>query len=251
MYTVKESSDLAGVTRRTLHHYDKIGLLKPTRVAANGYRCYGDEALARLQQILLYRELGMPLAAISAILGRPDFDPLPALGEHRTALIRQEERLRRLIQTVDQTVQVLKGSQSMEPADLFKGFSDAEEAAYGQQAMHMHDPEIVTASTRRWRSYRPQEKQRIAAEGNAVYRDMIAVMNQDPTSEAVQAIVDRWHTHVQYFWAPSDDQLLALAQGYGSNREFRSRFEATKPGLAAYMGKAVAAYVDRRKQPGP
>jgi DNA-binding transcriptional MerR regulator len=220
-------------------------------VAANGYPYYGNEALLRLQQILLYRELGMPLAGISAILGRPDFDPLPALEEHRRALIRQEERLRRLIETVDQTIQVLKGRQSMEPADLFKGFSEAEEAAYEQQAMHTYDPEIVTASTRRWRSYSPQEKQRIGEEGNAVYRDMIAVMDQDPAAEAVQAIVDRWHTHMQYFWAPSDEQLLALAQVYGSNPEFRKRFEATKPGLAAYMGKAVAVYVDRRKQPGP
>ena len=83
MYTVKQLSKLAGVTPRTLHHYDQIGLLKPSRVGENGYRYYGEESLLRLQQILLYRELDLPLEDIKKIMGRRDFDVLGALRSHR------------------------------------------------------------------------------------------------------------------------------------------------------------------------
>jgi DNA-binding transcriptional MerR regulator len=79
MLTVKKLSRLAGITPRTLHYYDEIGLLKPTRVGENGYRYYGEDALLRLQQILLYRQMDMPLASIQKIMGRRDFDVLSAL----------------------------------------------------------------------------------------------------------------------------------------------------------------------------
>jgi DNA-binding transcriptional MerR regulator len=87
MLTVKQLSKLAGVTPRTLHHYDEIGLLKPTRVGDNGYRYYGDESVLRLQQILFYRELGIPLEDIKRIMGRRDFDVLGALRSHKAPLI--------------------------------------------------------------------------------------------------------------------------------------------------------------------
>lgn len=87
MYTVKQVAELAGVSVRTLHHYDQIGLLKPSQIGANGYRYYDDDALLRLQQILFYRELGLELAQINDVLNRPDFDVLTALKSHRIALI--------------------------------------------------------------------------------------------------------------------------------------------------------------------
>jgi DNA-binding transcriptional MerR regulator len=250
MYTVKQLSDLAGVTPRTLHHYHKIGLLKPTRVADNGYRCYGDEALLRLQQILLYRELDLPLADIRAIMRRHDFDPLPALESHRAALRHRAERLSRLITTVDQSILDLTGSRKMTPKDLFEGFTEYEEEKYSRKAMETYDPAIGAASHKKWKRYSAAEKQRIGAEGHAIYRDMIAVMDRAAVAAEVQAIVRRWHKHMQYFWSPSDLQLLALADGYSSNPEFLEKFEATKAGLAAYMGKAVAVYVSNRKKQG-
>src|SRR3546814_7654577 len=86
MRTVRQGARAAGISVRTLHHYDAIGLLKPGHVGANGYRYYGKEELLRLQQILFYRELGLPLAEIAAVLDDPAFDPLAALREHRAAL---------------------------------------------------------------------------------------------------------------------------------------------------------------------
>src|SRR5512143_2686125 len=104
MFTVKQLSKIAGITPRTLHYYDAIGLLKPSRVGDNGYRYYGEEALLRLQQILLYRELDLPLDHIMEIVGRRDFDVLSALESHRQKLRQRIAQTERLIATVDDTI---------------------------------------------------------------------------------------------------------------------------------------------------
>ena len=123
MLTVKQLSSLAGVTPRTLHHYDQIGLLKPSRVGDNGYRYYGEESVLRLQQILFYRELGIPLEDIKKIMARRDFDVLGALYSHKDALKRQVTRLNNLIHTVDNTIDYLKGKKEMSNKQLFEAFS--------------------------------------------------------------------------------------------------------------------------------
>ncbi|NUQ55782.1 MAG: MerR family transcriptional regulator, partial [Dehalococcoidia bacterium] len=104
VYTVKQLADLAGITVRTLHHYDAIGLLRPSDVGANGYRYYDEAAVFRLQQILLYRELGLELAQIKDVLDSPDFDLAAALRSHRAALEAKLNRMSELIRTVDRTL---------------------------------------------------------------------------------------------------------------------------------------------------
>ena len=127
MFTVKQLSRLAGVTPRTLHHYDAIGLLKPSHVGENGYRYYGDESLLQLQQILFYRELDLPLGDIQKIMGRHDFEALPALEGHKVELGRRIARLQRLIGTVDNTISHLKGQKVMNKKQIFAGFSEEEQ----------------------------------------------------------------------------------------------------------------------------
>src|ERR1700746_3216572 len=101
LYTVKALAKLSGVSVRTLHHYDQIGLLKPACVGANGYRYYGREEMLRLQQILFHRELEFPLEAIAAVLARPDFDRMEALRRHRETLAAKADRYRKLLKTLD------------------------------------------------------------------------------------------------------------------------------------------------------
>ena len=104
LYTIKQLSMLAGISVRTLHYYDEIGLLKPDAIRQNGYRQYGDEAVLKLQQILFYRELDLSLEDIKAMVSRPDFDAVAALEAHRVSLQGRAQRLERLIQTVDDTL---------------------------------------------------------------------------------------------------------------------------------------------------
>jgi DNA-binding transcriptional MerR regulator len=247
MFTVKQLSKMAGVTPRTLHHYDDIGLLKPSRVGDNGYRYYGEESLLRLQQILFYRELDMPLDDIRKIMGRRDFDVQKALESHKESLSKQIERLNRLLGTVDNTIDHLKGKKIMSDNKYFEGFSEEEQEKYALEAEQIYDPESVRESNRKWKSYSKAKKEAIMAEGSAVYKDMIAVMPKGAKSPEAQAIVERWRKHLEYFWTPNLDQLLGLANGYNDDPRFKANFDKMDPRLAEFMRDAVRTYVGNKK----
>ena len=247
MYTVKQLSTLAGVTPRTLHHYDQIDLLKPESVGENGYRYYGETSLLRLQQILFYRELGFSLDLVREMLSRPEFQVVDALEEHREALQGRVRRLERLIQTVDKTIQHLKGETPMSPKGLFEGFSEEQQEEYAKQAEQMYDPETVRESNRKWKSYSAEKKQAILDEGKQIYVDMIATMPKGPASPEAQACVERWRKHMDYFWTPNLDQLLGLATMYGQSPDFKANFDTMHPDLADFMREAVTVYVTARK----
>lgn len=248
MFTVKQLSKMAGVTPRTLHHYDAVGLLKPSRVGDNGYRYYGEDALLRLQQILFYRELDLPLDDIRKIMGRRDFDVLGALEGHKQALCRQVERLNRLLTTVDNTIDHLKGKRIMSEKGLFEGFSEEEQEKYALEAEQLYDPETVRASNRKWKAYPAAKKQQVLAEGKAIYTDLIAAMPKGAASNEVQAIVERWRRHMDYFWTPDLDQLLGLANGYNDDPRFKANFDEMHPKLAGFMREAVKVYVDGKRR---
>jgi MerR family transcriptional regulator, thiopeptide resistance regulator len=247
MFTVKQLSKMAGVTPRTLHHYDDIGLLKPSRVGDNGYRYYGEEALLKLQQILFYRELDFPLEEIRRIMGRRDFDVLGALQSHKEALQNQAARLNRLLATVDNTIQHLKGEKLMSQKGLFEGFSEEEQEKLAQEAEQMYDPETVRESNRKWKSYSAAEKEAILAEGKSIYLDLAGAMSAGAASREAQAVVTRWHKHMQYFWNPNDDQLLGLADLYNNDPRFRENYEKVAPNLSEFMREAVKVYVESKK----
>jgi len=245
MFTVKQISRLAGVTPRTLHHYDAIGLLKPSRVGENGYRYYGDESLLRLQQILFYRELDLPLDEIKKIMGRRDFDVEQALEGHKLELGKRIKRLERLIGTVDNTISHLKGEKEMSIKQVFSGFSEEEQEKYAAEAEKMYDPETVRASNKKWKGYSAEQKKRILDESQQVYEDMIAAIPKGAGSDEAQAIVGRWRKHMDYFWTPNLEQLVGLANGYNDDPRFKANFDAMNPQLAQFMREAVEIYVKK------
>lgn len=244
MYTVKQLSSLAGVSPRTLHYYDEIGLLKPTTVEENGYRRYGEQAVFQLQQILFYKELGLSLDKIREIVGRPDFDLLQALERHKSALRNRQEHLVRLIETVDQTISHLKGKTKMNDQKLFEVFSEDQQKEYEKEAAERW-PETYKESARRWKSYTDAEKKRIGEEGEAVYRDLVAAMDQDPGSEIVQKIVARWHPHLRYFYEPGVELLRGLGHMYVDDLRFAATFAKIHPDLAQFHQQAIDIYCDR------
>lgn len=248
MFTVQELAKMAGITRRTLHYYDEIGLLKPTRIGDNGYRYYGEQALLRLQQILLYRELDLPLENIRTIMGRRDPDVLRALEDHREELVKRIAQMTKLLTTVDDTILYLKGMKKMSGKQFFQGFTDAEQAEYEQEAMTLYDPETVRASNQKWKSYTPADKQRIVDEGNAVFQALFDAMPQGASSLAAQAAVERWRRHIESFWSPNLDQLLGLANMYNEDPRFKANYDKLHPDLAAFMREAVTEYVNAKKK---
>ena len=247
MYTVKALAKLAGVTPRTLHYYDEIGLLKPSQVGDNGYRYYGEEAVLRLQQILLFRKMEVPLDAIKTLMGRADFDTQTALKEHRKQLLQRIGQLNALIQTVDQTLEFLKGERKMSTSQLFHGLSEEQQAEYEKEAMQKYDPDLVRASNRKWKMLSEEEKQRIAEEGNQIYADMAAAMPGGAGSVQAQAGVEHWRKHLNYFWTPNPEQLLGLADLYNDDLRFKTNIDKVAPGLAKFMREAIKVYIERLK----
>ena len=112
-YTVKKIAELSGVSIRTLHFYDEIGLLKPAYHGNQGKRLYEEKELLLLQQILFFRELGFPLKDIQKILRKKDFDQLVTLTSHKQVLMKNLERTKQLIETIEKTIKHLKGKQKM------------------------------------------------------------------------------------------------------------------------------------------
>lgn len=244
LYTVKQLARLAGVTPRTLRHYDAIGLLRPSWVGDNGYRYYDDAAARRLQQVLFYRELGFGLEEIRAVLEAPEFAALPALERHRAALGTRVRRLEQLIHTIDRTVLHLKGEIDMSASELFAGFDEQTQARYEAEAARMYDPQTVQESNRRWKSYSADERARIQAEGGAIYQALAALVDRDPADADVQALVGRWHHHLRAFYEPTPDILRGLGQAYAEQPEFAAFYASLHPGLPRFLSRAIACYVD-------
>jgi len=249
MDSISELAAAAGVTVRTLRYYDKFGLLSPSRHSASGYRLYDESAALRLQQILFYRELGLPLAEIRRLLGAPDFDLLAALESHRAELGKRIARLRALSRTVENTIAYMKGETSMGKAGIFAGFTPEEEEFYSREAEKMYDPEIVRESNRKWKSYGAARQKEILEEGKLLYIDFARAMEENRRLESreVQAIVERWRKNLEHYWKPQLDQLEPLARQYSEDSRFKENIDSIKPGLAEYIGRAVSVYVVNKK----
>lgn len=241
-YTVKQLANIAGVSTRTLHHYDQIGLLTPSSHGQNGYRNYGEEAVLRLQQILFFRELDFSLAEIHTIIDGPEFNIPLALQSHKRALQQKSNRLRHLIQTIDRTILHLNGDMDVEANELFQGFDKAQQERYEQEAAQKFGAAAVKESRQRWDNYSPEQKARIGAEGEAIYHDILGYIEHDPTGPEVQQIVARWHQHIRYFYEPTREVLLGLGQAYAEEPAFVTVYQRMHPDLPDFLREAITHY---------
>lgn len=251
-YTVKTVARLSGVSVRTLHHYDEIGLLKPARMGANGYRYYGREDLLRLQQILFHRELGMPLAAIAALLDDPGFDRVAALRSHRDRLRLQVARGRQLIETIDVTLAALEGAMTMDETKMYLGFAPETQARHEAWLTERYGGEMEDRVA--------QSKSGLAAMGASAAQDLVAQgealeaafaralqAGAPAGSEATQALARSWCDWIARAWnrAPDRAAFEGLSRLYEDHPEFRARYEARCAGLTEYLGAALRAFAER------
>lgn len=250
--TVKQLAVLSGVTVRTLHHYDEIGLLKPTTVAANGYRLYGQEAWLRLQDILLHRELGVPLAGIARILDSQGPDRVAALQRHRETLARERERFGALIATIDRTIESLEDRRPMIPDDLYKGVSPEKQAEYEATLVETWGPrvrdDIALAKAGQARSG-PQGQAQAMEELRSVETGLAAAMSKGtPAADpSLKPLLERHRGWVARMWdRPCPPEAYAgLAAMYEGHPDFRARYEAIAPGFTDYLCAAMRAYAAR------
>ncbi len=178
--TVKQLAKMASVSSRTLRHYDDLGLLPAQRDGTNNYRYYTTTDMLRLQQILFYRKLGLSLSDIQSILNAPDFTLEKALHSHRSDLQKEQVRLQMLLQTVDHTLNYLKGKSTMNTQRLFKGLTPEAEQAFAEEAAERWDPQLVKQSHQRWKNYSSTRQKEILAEGEAIYKELGQQVGRPP-----------------------------------------------------------------------
>ncbi len=241
MLTVHEVSELAGVSVRTLHHYDAIGLLKPHERTEAGYRLYNDQDLARLQQILLFRELEFPLADIRRIVDSPDFDKDKALEQQIGLLKLRRERIDNLI---DMAQAAMRGS---EETMSFKAFDTTKINEYAAQA------KASWGNTPEWEEYEMKREGRSAqaeAEMGAQLMELfvpfgaMAAQGANPASEearsqamAIQAFIS------EHFYVCSNEVFAQLGSAYGAGGEFTDNINAVAgPGAAEFAAEAIKLY---------
>ena len=247
-YSIKKIADLAGVTTRTLRYYDEIGLLKPAGVGENSYRYYDQGNLMRLQQILFFRELNMPLDDIMLIMSQPDFNLIEALENHRAALKNRSLRLEKLIGTVDHTIDTIKGDNAMKEQELFEGF---DETKYEEEARQRwgHTPQYAE-SQRKWASYSKEQKQAIKEEGGQFALRMVTTNpNAKPDDADVQAAIGEYLAYFnKYFYTCDAEFLRNLSDMWVADERFAINYERIREGGAKFLRDAVYIFSDRMKE---
>lgn len=248
-YTVGEVARFAGVTVRTLHHYDEVGLLSPSGRTAAGYRQYGDDDLERLQQILCYRELGFGLVDIAVILDDPRADPIDHLRRQHALLTDRVGRLQEMAAVLKKTMEARKMGISINPDEMFDVFGEDDPTQYADEAeQRWRNTDAYKQSQRRISSYSKDDWVQIKAEGAAAEQRLVASLQAGAAADSEEAMdaaeahrlqIDRW------FYECSHDMHRALGEMYLADPRFTEHYEKLVPGLAAYVQTAIAANAAR------
>lgn len=238
---IHEVAKRTGVTVRTLHYYDEIGLLKPSEISDAGYRLYDSRALETLQQILFFRELDFSLSTIKEIMTNPGYDKTEALTRHKQLLLQKRNRLDKLIDLVDTT---LKGENDMsfqqfdttEIETAKKKYASEVKARWGHTAAYTENEEKV-------RSYDDPQWKQITGEGEVLLREFSKNRTIPPDSGEAQALVKKWQEYITLrFYHCTKEILSCLGQMYVGDERFTQNIDQYGEGTAAFMSAAIEAY---------
>ncbi len=248
-YTVGGAAELAGVTVRTLHHYDRVRLLVPAERSEGGYRRYSQADLERLHRILSYRELGLSLRDIAALLDDPGTDSVSHLRRQERLLCERIARLEQMLVAVRTTTEAHQMGIELTPEErfeLFGAFDPAEHAAEAEQ--RWGGSEAYEQSRRRTASYSKADWRRMMAEQERVSAELAAALEAgEPAdreramdgAEAARALIDRW------FYDCSPEMHRRLGEMYVADPRFAKHYEERAEGLARYVRDAIHANADR------
>ena len=247
-YTVNKLAKLAGISTRTLRYYDEFGLLSPSRLSSNGYRIYGQKEIDKLQHILFYRELGLPLEEIKQIISSEDFDANDTLHAHLSALLAKRNQLDTLIANVEKTLLSTKGEVKMSNKEKFEGFGqqlvDKNEAEYGAEIREKYGDETVDSSNMKIKGMTKQqytEIEALSAEVNEALR--VAFEEGDPSSELAQKACELHKNWLCYFWdGYTKEAHVGVAQMYVDDPRFTAYYDKIAVGCAEFLRDAVLVW---------
>ena len=249
-YGIKELSQMAGVSPRTLRYYDAIGLLKPSRVTEAGYRYYGQPEVAALQQILFYRERGFELKTIQKILHDPNFDMLQAMEEHLLALEDQKAATEALIQTVKKTIQSMKGAYDMSDKERFRGLKEKlvaeNETAYGPEARQKYGSSQVDGANRKLLGLSEEQFAKWQDLEGEILRRLeegvrAGIRADSAEAEQIAQLHREWLSlSVPNYSAPMHRGIAAM---YIADERFTAYYDRNTPGCAQLLHDAVQKWI--------
>ncbi|TDE19608.1 MerR family transcriptional regulator [Nonomuraea mesophila] len=248
-FSVGQVAGLAGITVRTLHHYDEVGLLVPGERTRAGYRRYTDADLARLQQILLYRELGFGLDEIAVILDAPGADELAHLRRQHELLTRKAERLQEVIAAVERSMQARTLGIALTPQERFEVFGDFRPEDHEAEVQRRWGgTDQYAESRRRLASYTKADWLRLRAEAESITGDLVAACKAGLPADGEHAmdLAERHRDHInRWFYTCTHELHRCLGDLYVDDPRFRATFEDLLAGLAGFVRQAIHANAGR------
>ncbi len=251
-YSIRELSELAGVSARTLRYYDEIDLLKPLYVNEAGYRFYGEKELVLLQQILFYRERGFELKEIGRIIYQDDFDVLNALEDHLRELEERKKSMDALIRTVKQTILSMKGEYKMSDQEKFEALKKRlvkeNEEKYGVEAREKYGDEEMDASNQKLLNMTDKEWEAFHKLEKEIYNRLMEGVAADiaPESEEAKQIVILHKEWLKKTWRQyTAEAHKAVARGYTADERFRQYYDREVTGCAKLLEQAVQIWADQ------
>jgi DNA-binding transcriptional MerR regulator len=246
-FTINKLAKLAGVSVRTLHYYDAIGLLKPSRVGENSYRYYEEADLSRLQQILFFRELDFPLEKIKEIMHAQSYSPLEALEEQKQLLEIKKKHVEGLLATITQTIRSMKGGESMSNDDKFSAFNDPTYQQHKDEAEKRWGlTDAYKQSMERVGKMTKADLEAIKAEQEDYTQKLAMLFTRGAAVDSVevQDQVDRHYKQMCRFYDPSYEMYKGLGQMYVQDPRFTATYDAYVHGLAVFLRDAMTVYAD-------
>ncbi|MFD7376262.1 MerR family transcriptional regulator [Streptomyces mirabilis] len=251
-YSVGQVAGFAGVTVRTLHHYDEIGLLVPSERNHAGHRRYSDADLDRLQQILFYRELSFPLDEVAALLDDPEADPRAHLRRRHELLTARIEKLQKMAAAVEHAMEARTMGINLTPEEKFEVFGGKDPEEHAEEAeQRWGGTEEYAESQRRAARYTKGDWQRIQAEVASWGERYDALMEagEPATGERAMDMAEEHRQHIgKWFYDCSYEHHGCLGAMYVSDERFKAYYDSMRPGLAEHLRDAITANAARHSQ---
>ncbi|CCH85732.1 HTH-type transcriptional activator tipA [Modestobacter italicus] len=249
-WTVGELARLAGITVRTLHHYDRIGLVRPSERTSAGYRSYDGRDLDRLQQVLVYRELGFPLEEVATLLDDPDADPAAHLRRQHRLLRDRLERTQAMVAAVEKEMEARQMGISLTPEERFEVFGERDPAQYDAEVEERWgDTEAWAQSRRRTSAYTKDDWLRITTEAAGVEQRFAEALRSGVPADAATALdlAEEHRQHIsRWFYDCPPEMHAGLGRMYVEDPRFTAHYDDIAPGLAQYVSTAVQANAARQ-----
>lgn len=241
---IKELAELSGVSVRTLHHYDAIGLLTPETDAVNSYRNYSDEDISRLQQILFFRQLNFKLGQIKDILDSPRYVKREALQMQKDIILKEHARLESIVKLIDKTIKEEKGEIIMTNEEKFEGV-DFSQNPYEDEAREKWGSQSVDESKQKLKKMGTKDAEQ---KFNSIYTELSKVRHMKADSKEAQALIHEWYEFLNEIGEYTPEMFKGLGDMYTEDERFKQNIDKFGEGLADFMQRAMTVYYENHKK---